>query len=188
MEGTIKEVNVPLLINNTKVGTDNGTETWFSEPHYSVKLIYTNEHKLHNVGIKGTYRSVNCLQSGPKDLFPKNICSECYKIPRLPSFKKRLILRSQQLEKNGKRKLNSIRNEYLTTKERNKKLKIQKEQLKIKESQVFFLSRENLRLKIRIRCLKIRISEFAKRGSIKSICYKLEKAANTGMLDDKDVF
>ena len=53
---------------------------------------------------------------------------------------------------------------------------------------MFFLSRENLRLKIRIRCLKIRISEFAKRGSIKSICYKLEKAANTGMLDDKDVF
>ena len=50
------------------------------------------------------------------------------------------------------------------------------------------LGRENLRLKLKLRSLKLKLIEYSRRGSIKSICFLLNRAADEVKLDDNTVF
>ena len=117
----------------------------------------------------------------------RHMCYNCQKIPNLKSFSKRLVARTQAIGDKDFRDTSRIRNEYLTSEEKIRKLSQLQEKLKKQESSIFFLSRENIKLKIRRRSLKESLMEYAKRGSMKSICFQLNKAADEKMLDDKHV-
>ena len=64
----------------------------------------------------------------------------------------------------GTRKLLSIRNEYLTASEMSAKLKKQKEQIDSKDSKLFLLGRENLRLKLKLKSLKLKLIGIIQEG------------------------
>ena len=118
--------------------------------------------------------------------FKNDMCSVCEGVPKLPSFKKRLLLRSERIGSDGKRNKSTIRNDFLSTFEMQQKLKEQKEKLDDKESQLFFLKSKNLRLRMRKRSLDEKLAEFARRGSMKAICHNRDKAAQNGYLKDRN--
>lgn len=115
------------------------------------------------------------------------MCAFCAELPHLNSFRCRLIVRSKKSNESGMRNTSCVRNDYLTEQEKIQKLSNQQKKLDSNESTIFLLSRENLRLKLRTRTLRDKLSEYAKRGSMKSVCSQLEKAAHLGMLEDKTV-
>lgn len=134
----------------------------------------------------GTFRSPECLRCADVGTFKNDMCSVCEGVPKLPSFKKRLLLRSERIGSDGKRNNSTIRNDFLSTFEMQQKLKEQKEKLDYKESQLFFLKSKNLRLRMRKRSLDEKLAEFARRGSMKAICHNLDKAAQNGYLKDRN--
>ena len=114
------------------------------------------------------------------------MCSACERVPKLPSFKKRLLLRTEKTNSDGTRNNAQIRNDFLSPTEMQRKLKTQKEKLDEKDSQLFFLQSKNLRLRIRKQTMKEKLAEFARRESMKAICHNLEKAAENGYLNDRN--
>ena len=134
----------------------------------------------------GTLRSSQCLRCADAGTFRNDMCSACEGVPKLPSFKKRLLLRTQKLGPDGKRNNTTIRNDFLSPSEMQQKLKEQREKLDDKDSQLFFLKSKNLRLRMRKHTLEENLAEFARRGSMKAICHNLEKAAENGYLKDRN--
>ena len=61
-----------------------------------------------------------------------------------------------------------------------------KKQLDMKDSTIFFISAKNLRLKIPLRSIREKLAEYAHRGSMKAVCYNLQKAADSGLLENKN--
>ena len=174
-------VDPKLLINDLNPGKDDDKITWYPEPHFS---FVKNSEESEEV-IKGTFRSVSCSRSADAGTFVKEMCSSCSAIPNLPSFKKRLLLRSKNCNSDGKRNLASIRNDYLNSSEMVVKLEEQKAKLEQQSSQLFFAKSKNLRLRVRVRNTREKLVEYARRGSMKSICYKLQRGSEKGLLDDK---
>lgn len=150
---------------------------------YSAHFIVNKSDETGKIETKGTFRSPDCFRSGDAGSFVDDICSACTKIPNLKSFKKRLILQSEMSDET--RDTTRIRND-LTVEEMKKKLNEQKKQLDMKDSTIFFISAKNLRLKIRLRSIKEKLAEYARRGSMKAVCYNLQKAADSGLLEDKN--
>ena len=171
-----------MLINDTKPGEDNSKISWYPEPHYRFVRICKESSKE----MTGTFRSPECLRCADVGTFKNDMCSVCEGVPKLPSFKKRLLLRSERIGSDGKRNNSTIRNDFLSTFEMQQKLKEQKEKLDDKESQLFFLKSKNLRLRMRKRSLDEKLAEFARRGSMKAICHNLDKAAQNGYLKDRN--
>ena len=171
-----------MLINDTKPGEDNSKISWYPEPHYRFVRICKESSKE----MTGTFRSPECLRCADVGTFKNDMCSVCEGVPKLPSFKKRLLLRSERIGSDGKRNNSTIRNDFLSTFEMQQKLKEQKEKLDYKESQLFFLKSKNLRLRMRKRSLDEKLAEFARRGSMKAICHNLDKAAQNGYLKDRN--
>ena len=66
------------------------------------------------------------------------------------------------------------------------KLDEQKKQLDMKDSTIFFISAKNLRLKIRLRSIREKLAEYPRRGSMKAVFYNLQKAADSGLLENKN--
>ena len=66
------------------------------------------------------------------------------------------------------------------------KLKEQKEKLDQKDDQLFFITSKAVRLRICAGSLRDKLKEYSQRGSFRALCYKLQKAADLGMLDDKN--
>ena len=115
------------------------------------------------------------------------MCLACSNIPKLESFRKRILLRNEKTGKDtNKRDTTRVRNEYLTSKEMMEKLKEQKEKLDQKDNQLFFVTSQAVRLRIRAGSLRDKLKEYSRRGSFMAVCYKLQKAADLGMLDDKN--
>ena len=56
-----------------------------------------------------------------------------------------------------------------------------------KNSQIFLLSKTNVRLKIRVRSVTERLKEYASRGDMKSICHQLSTAFDLNYFKNKDV-
>lgn len=162
-----------LLLNDTKPGEDEGKVSWYPEPHF----IVNKSNETGKIETKGTFRSRDA------GTFVDDMCSACTKIPNLKSFKKRLILRSGMSGET--RDTTRIRNDYLTVEEMKNKLDEQKKQLDMKDSTIFFISAKNLRLKIRLRSIREKLAEYARRGSMKAVCYNLQKAADSGLLENK---
>lgn len=75
----------------------------------------------------------------------------------------------------------------MTTEESTEKMRAMRKDLDQKDSELFFLRAENLRLNLRMRCVKEKLKEFSQRGDLKAISYKLEKAGQQGMFSDKQV-
>ena len=137
--------------------------------------------------IRGTFRSSQCNRVSCKFISADGICSSCANIPNLPSFRKRLLLRIQKTTDTGERDLSCVRNEYFTREEIAGKVTQQRAKLDSLESKLFFETSRNLRLKMRLRNLKEKLEEYAKRGSMKAICHNLEKASEQGLFNDKTV-
>ena len=175
-------VDPKVLINDTKPGEDNSKISWYPEPHYRFVRICKESSKE----MTGTFRSSECLRCADVGTFKNDMCSVCEGVPKLPSFKKRFLLRSERIGSDGKRNNSKIRNDFLSTFEMQQKLKEQKEKLDDKESQLFFLKSKNLRLRMRKRSLDEKLAEFARRGSMKAICHNLDKAAQNGYLKDRN--
>ena len=65
------------------------------------------------------------------------------------------------------------------------KLNDQKQKLDMKDSKIFFMSAKNIRLMTRARTIREKLAEFARHGSMKAVCYNLQKAADNGLLGQK---
>ena len=185
MKGEKIQTKPKLLLSDTNPGMDEGKQSWYPEPFYS----FTNNDTSRGLSteIRGTFRSTECKRVSCKFISADGICSSCAKIPNLPSFRKRLLLRMKKTTDTGERDLSCIRNEYLTSEEIAEKVKHQKAKLDSLESKLFFETSTNLRLKMRLRNLKEKLEEHAKRGSMKAICHNLEKASEQGLFNDKTV-
>lgn len=48
------------------------------------------------------------------------------------------------------------------------------------------MSAKKIRLRIRARTIREKLAEFAQRGSTKAVCYNLQKAAENGLLQDRN--
>lgn len=176
-------VDPKILINDVKPGEDEGKISWYPEPHFS--FVKTRICEESEELIKGTFRSNSCSRSADVGTFAKEMCSSCSAIPNLPSFKKRLLLRSKTCNSDGKRNLASIRNNYLNSSEMVVKLEGQKAKIEQQSSELFFAKSKNLRLRVRVRNTREKLVEYARRGSMKSICYKLQSASDKGLLNGK---
>ncbi len=88
------------------------------------------------------------------------MCAFCAELPHLNSFRCRLIVRSKKSNESGMRNTSCVRNDYLTEQEKIQKLSNQQKKLDSNESTIFLLSRENLRLKLRTRTLRDKLSEY----------------------------
>lgn len=147
---------------------DGGKETWHPEPHTG----------------KGVFRSTVCKRDG---YFENGACYECSKIPKLPSFRKRLLLRIKRVDDEGKRDTTKINNNYLTKHEMLAKLSHQSKIIQKKDGEIFFSKTHLARARLRIRSLDEKLKEFARRGSMSAICNKLQLASDEGKLKDKKV-
>ena len=72
---------------------------------------------------------MKCLRTTDAGTFAQEMCSACKAIPNLPSFKKRLLLRSRSSDDEGERNLDKIRNDFLTPAEMVRKLRDQEGKL-----------------------------------------------------------
>ena len=115
------------------------------------------------------------------DFLRDSMCGKCQVIPTLKSFRKRILRRKEE------RDASKIRNNYLTVQEREVKLQALQDRVKKKESKVFLLTQENQRLKRRRHCLKVKLAEYSKRGSMKAVCHQLNRAAQEGKLESENV-
>ena len=173
-------------MDDTKPGEDNGEVSWYPEPHNSSTSVLSDGTVQKTVG---TFRSSRCSRVGDAGTFLNNTCDACSKIPRLKSFKKRLLLRSGRTgEGREERDTTHVRTDFLSTTEMKEKLTMQRKALQDKESELFFLKSKTLRTKIRLRTVTEKLGEFAKLGSMKSICHQLQKADDEGLLNNRTVF
>ena len=157
---------------------DNNKESWFAEPNY--RFVDSN-----GTNIIGTFRSTSCKRFWSSSSFDGETCYHCRQIPSLGSFRKRLSRRSENTEN---RDITNIRNAFLNLPDKDERIKTLQNKVAKKDSLIFFALRENLRLKSQKRDLKDKLTEFSKRGSIKSICFQLNKAAEENKFKDLTVF
>lgn len=85
-------MNPKILLHDLKPGEDKGKVSWYPEPFFV--LNETGQEKT-----TGTFRSTNCLRAADAGTFPDDMCLACSNIPKLESFRKRILLRN---EKTGK--------------------------------------------------------------------------------------
>ena len=166
-----------ILLNDEHIGVDRFQATWYPIPHANVEL---SKDEIY----RGSYKHTQCLKFASEG---KHICAKCQTIPNLPSFKRRILLRADKVNDDGKRDLNCIRFEYLNSVERLELLRLKNKELEKKDSSLFLVGQMNLRLKLRVRSFKERIREFSKRGDMKSICHQLVKADEKGLFKEKRV-
>ena len=67
------------------------------------------------------------------------------------------------------------------------KLQVLQDRVKKKESKIFLLTQENQRVKGRLHCLKVKLAEYSKRGSMKAVCHQFNRAAPEGKLESEKV-
>ena len=166
------EIDASILLGDIQEGKDNNVVSWYVDKHSKFGSI------------QGTFRSPDCLCVGH---FDSNMCQKCAAIPKLPSFRKRALLRQATLADNGQRDITRINNKYLTTSEMLQKLSQQKEAIDEGNKHMFFMSRNHLKVKLRKRTLNEKLAEFASRGNLKAVCHQIMKADGEGKLDSKDV-
>ncbi len=179
-------VDPRILLNDLNPGKDNFEVSWFPEPYYRFMLHREDGSVCETTG---TFRSPLCKRVAAGGTF-KNQCSQCLRIPKMQSFKKRCLLRAKRKEeKHVATPCTSActRNDYLTQHELIQKLQHKEERLNDATSKLFFLTSKHLRLKIRIRTLKEKVLEFSKRGAMKVVCKHLVKAEREGLLNDQEV-
>lgn len=137
-----------ILLHDLKPAEDKGKVSWYPEPFFV--LNETGRKK-----ITGAFRSSNCLRAADAGTFPDDVCLVCSNIPKLESFRKRILLRNEKTDEDtNKRDTTRVRNEYLTSKEMVEKLKEQKEKLDQKDDQFFFVTSKAVRLRIRAGSLR----------------------------------
>ena len=95
---------VTILLKDVKPGEDGGKTTWYPEPHFSFLKVKDESSEV----INGTFRSMKCLRTADAGTFSQEMCSAFKAIPNLPSFKKRLLLRSRSSNDEGERILDKI--------------------------------------------------------------------------------
>lgn len=148
-------MNPKILLHDLKPIEDKGKVSWYPEPFFV----------LNETGQKTTtetFRSTNCLRAADAVTFPDDMCLACSNIPKLESFRKRILLRNEKTGKDtNKQDTTSVRNEYLTSKEMVEKLEEQKEKLDQKGDQLFFVTSKAVRLRIRAGSLRDKLKEYS---------------------------
>ena len=167
------------MLDDSNPGIDNGIQTWFAEPHHVCSAVSAGGYAKN----MGTFRSSNCRRVGH---FAENMCTDCKQIPKLRSFRQRAIRRSKNTT-DGIRNISKINDKYLSQAESESKMDKHQKEKRLNESKVFFLKNENLRMRLQVRSQQEKLKEFAQRGSLKAVCFHLNKAANEGKLKDKTV-
>ena len=124
-------MNLKLLVHDPP-GIDDNKQSWHAEP-------YTGA---------GSFRSTSCSRSG---YFDGKSCYACSKIPLLPSFKKRALLRHKKIDSDGKTDTTKINNLFLTNHEMKEKLAHQSKIIQQKESEIFFQKCHLTRVVLRVR-------------------------------------
>ena len=157
-------------------GYDDGQMIWYADPHFTPRAQDGEE-------LKGTFRRTSCNKMG---FFPNNLCSECSSIPRLQSFRKRALLRHKRTV-SGDRDIKKINNLHLNRQEILTKLKSQQNKIESLDTKLYFLSSKHSKLQVKTRNMKEKIVEFSRRGSMKAVCFQLNKAAEQGHLKNKAV-
>ena len=165
-------VDVSNLLEDNVEGRNDFKVTWYCDRYYKTSST------------TGTFRSIDCAKIGH---FSNDICCHCEGIPKLQSFRKRALLRQKKTAVGGERNTQFINNKYLNSAEANQKLQKQKEQIERIESQLFFVTKQQLHLKLRRRTLQEKVAEFASRGSLKGVCQQLIKADMEGRLSYQDL-
>ena len=169
------------LLYDTLPGKDNGKVSWYAEPNYAFVQCTENGPKQ----VRGTFRHSSCRRVADSGTFSNDTCFNCSQIPNCKSFRKRILQRTGHYGTIPRGiQLNF---QYMTAEESTEKLREMRKERDEKDSEIFFLKAENLRLKLRIRTAKEKLKEFSRRGDLKAISYKLEKAGEAGMFNDKQV-
>ena len=157
------------MISDDKGGIDGFESTWYPVPMATVKVETKTGIKEH----MGTYKHVKCLKYASGE---RNTCITCQNIPYLQSFKRRLMLRADKVDESGHRDINKVRFEYLMRAEKLDVLRQKNQIIECRDSELFLLQKQNLRLKLRVRTLKESLKEYPRRGDMKTICHHLTKA------------
>ena len=137
-----------MLINDAKTGEDNTEITWYPLPFVKVKVTEESTAKEYN----GTFKHIKCTGKVKEG----STCVWCREIPNLPSFKKRLLLRSNR-STDGVRNTNNIRFDYMTKQEQLEVIRSKTDKLEKSRAEMFFLRSKNVRLKLRSRTLNIEL-------------------------------
>ena len=176
--------NAKLLVNDNNPGIDDKLKSWYAIPQY----IFACKNKDGDfITYNGTFKSTKC--QGVHDstsIYPFK-CTTCSRIPQRRSFKLRLETRLKKTAQDGTRKIHCIRNEYLTPSEMLAKLNAQTAALDKHKSEIFFLRSQKVQMKIRLRSVREKLSEYSRRGRIKAVCQQLQVASDSGLLNDKSV-
>ncbi|KAJ7387394.1 hypothetical protein OS493_004388 [Desmophyllum pertusum] len=159
-----------LLLNDTHVSSDAGNSLWYGEPYFQ------------SGSVKGTFRHVHCKRIVNKEHTSNGMCSACQGIPKINTFRMKLLRRNEQTKANSPDKINFA---YLSKEDTIGKLRDARDQIERYKSKLFLLSSELARVKTRAKSLKDEIKEFSKRGDIKAISYNIAKAYDEGKLKDK---
>ncbi|CAC5392049.1 unnamed protein product [Mytilus coruscus] len=163
--GKEQSFNVKSLINDVKVREDDSKTSWYPLPFVTVNL------KKHTTEFKGTFKHVKCTCYVMKE---GNIYELCKGIPTLTSFKKGLLLRTLNVNE-GNRDLTKVRFDYMTQTEQLNLLQKKYEELKKCRSDAFFLKSKHIRLKIRTRTLREKLTEFSSRGYLRQFAISYSK-------------
>jgi hypothetical protein len=167
------------MLKDHKVGQDEKEDTWFAEPNYAFKMYIGDELAK----MTGTFRHVKCTRAAPEGTFVANMCYNCRTVPNLKSFRKRALKRNNKMDHNARGPTTNFQN--MNHDEMLSKLREMREEIKSRDSQLFFLTSEIARLKIRVRTTKEKLKEFARRGDMKGIAHKLQMAAEQGLFKDQ---
>lgn len=152
------------------MSSDAGNSVWYGEPYFQ------------SGSVKGTFRHVHCKRIVNKEHTSNGMCSACQGIPKINTFRMKLLRRNEQTKANSPDKINFA---YLSKEDTIGKLRDARDQIERYKSKLFLLSSELARVKTRAKSLKDEIKEFSKRGDIKAISYNIAKAYDEGKLKDK---
>ena len=119
------------MIDDAKIGEDEGSPSWYPSPFMNVNVIENGESKVYT----GTYKHTYCSGKTTNDI----TCLNCQNIPHIKSFKKSLMRHSKTIDSVGNRDTNKIRYEYLTHKEQINVLREKSETAEDMRIELFFL-------------------------------------------------
>lgn len=162
-------LNPKVLLDDGHLSSDGGEILWYGEPFFQSGTI------------TGTFCHRDCRRFASAGKFVNSICSACYSIPRIDSFRLKLQRRTDS-NVNDSSKTNFT---YLPRDQLLFKLREAKEQVECYKSRVFLLSSELARVRQRVHSLRDQMKEFAKRGNVCAIAFNIVRAHKEGKLKEK---
>lgn len=147
------------------------------------EILWYGEPFFQSGTITGTFRHRDCRRFASAGTFVNSICSACYSIPRIDSFRLKLHRRTDSNVSDSSK--TNFTYMYLPRDQLLVKLREAKEQVECYKSRVFLLSSELARVRQKVHSLRDKMKEFAKRGDISAIAFNIVRAHKEGRLKEK---